>query len=705
VAFNIAAWRIYASSVSTRKFFPVSFLARKAFPTERLTKICILGWSIAALAVELWLLRGAWPSLPITIAVACAAVAAASAFQPRVIAGVLVLTYVFPTLVYLHIGHYFPQYIDAWIALLLASILPRSVRTSWHFPGRWRGALVCWAMVTILGATIVTLREMDLTPALFNVTTLANTGGGGWPAFMTRWVLHVALVTTVGILWFDWLLSASDLDFHRVIATPLVCSVLLLGGVAVYQLFVDVTFLNPTVFANNKRASGTVFDANVCGTLAAAWIGGSFLLARHHPGWGRYLVPVGTAIGWLAVWATGSRTGFVAALIATIFNVVATLAASNRPRRAMVMTGGTAAVAILVLLLLGSAQLGVVGPVARFRSSVPAASPQAIKTVLYEQLWNRNEYGAASTAMIARHPWFGVGVGSFQSLLPAFVPRAPLPPDNAQNWYRHQLAELGVIGSLPWVAWLLSFGWYVLRYRRTDSPLTWPARGALIAIAAISFVGMPGQEPIVAITFWTFACWLVRLAGSDPPKPLTWRSGAVMTLVLAAYAAGTTQAAMRDLRVPVRAQRGGWPYSYGFYRAETGQTGSGPGWTRSHAVAVFQRPAEWWALTISADYRTLPGSAFSGASSHGPTRPSDIRIWCNGQLLIEEQITTTTPRIKYVRTPVDKWIFLESRVDRVVPLRQLGIDHDGGIGIMLDWQAADPGSIDAARVPSCGAEP
>ena len=518
-------------------------------------------------------------------------------------------------------------------------------------------------------------------------------------------MLHVAVVTTIGILWFDWLWGTTDLHFDRVVAIPLACSALVLGVVSLYQLFFDVSFLNLTVYGNLKRASGTVFDANVNGTLTALWLGGAVLVAQRHPAVARYLIPAATIVGWLAVWATGSRTGFAAAAIVTAFNVTA-LASSLRgvPRlRSAVAAVLVFAAGAAAIVMLARSDLGVVGPMARFRSTVPALTADAISAQVYEQLWNRNGYGGASTAMIARFPWFGVGVGSFQSMLSEFAAYSggPIPPDNAQNWYRHQLAELGILGSLPWVAWVIAFGWHVLGVRGARTPPAWVARGILVAFAAVSFVGMPGQEPIVAVTFWTFAFWFASIARADDSRPWSRRSIAALAAVVVLYAAGTLYAARADLRVPARAQRVGWPYSYGFYRPGAEGFGPGPGWTSDRAVAVFEPKAEWVALTVSADYRAIPGAPFS-TSSPAVTRPSQVKLWCNGALVLDTQLTTTRPVTTYVRTASLKWLLLESWVSRVVPLRQLGIDADGEVGVRIEWTPVQALPVPDASALSCG---
>ncbi len=59
-------------------------------------------------------------------------------------------------------------------------------------------------------------------------------------------------------------------------------------AVALYQLFVDVTVLNPTIYGAIGRASGTVMDANLSGTIAALWIGGAVLVDSS-------IIPAGTS--------------------------------------------------------------------------------------------------------------------------------------------------------------------------------------------------------------------------------------------------------------------------------------------------------------------------------------------------------------------------------------------------------------------------
>ena len=670
---------------------------------DRATKFIVVGWACTALAAEIWLLGGAW-RLPLFSVSAFALAAVLTTFDRRAIAIVLALTYVCPALIYLYTGRHFALYDSLWMAGLLGGLVPAGLRSGWHIPGPWRGALVCWALVVAVGASIVVVREVDFTPALIHVSTISNTVRGGWPAFLVRFVLHSALVLVLGILWFDWLFEMPGRDFHETVAKPLAASALGMAAVAIYQLFVDVRFMNPTVYAGLGRASGTLFDSNVCGTVAAMWIGGAVLWSSQLGRWRLHATVGGVTIGWLAVWASGSRTAFAAAGLVTAFSLVALYAERRRQSagRAFPQVAIAAAGALGLVALLASANLGVVGPAGRLWETLPEPSVESVRSVAGE-MWNRNGYGSAATAMIREFPWFGVGVGSFQTFLPEFATRSggPTPPDNAQNWYRHQLAEFGLFGSLAWIVWVVLFAVFVLRGRKDAPSTAWTGRGVLVAFALISLVGMPGQEIAVAMTFWTMAFWYVSLVGAPPPASLRLPAWAAIAAILVVYAAGTLRAATNELRVPVRAARGGWAYSYGFYPSEPGENGATYRWTRQRAVAVIDAPARWMALTISVNHLKIAGNlSASGISRNAPIRAVDVKVWRDRQLIVEEHLTSTAPVTQYISVPDgDRRLLLETWVSRVIKPRDIGIADDRELGLLVKWDFLDAlpaGAHDAA---------
>src|SRR5262249_60500975 len=182
----------------------------------------------------------------------------------------------------------------------------------------------------------------------------------------------------------------------------------------------------------------------------------------------------------------------------------------------------------VVLVSLTDPRIGVLH---RFRETMPSGSASPVRDYLVE-MWNRNGYGTGATAMLADYPLFGIGVGTFQSVVSDYV--GGLPPDNAQNWIRQQLVEFGVLGSLGWMIWLAMFGFFVLRFRQSHNTATWISRGMLIAFGLISFLGVPGQDVAVAITFWAVAfCYVSFIEPPVAPAAMPrWMSTAAVVVAL-----------------------------------------------------------------------------------------------------------------------------------------------------------------------------
>jgi hypothetical protein len=169
----------------------------------RATKLFLIGWACIAIAAEAWLIPG-WRALPMLTLGTFAAAALLAMWNRQVVGFVLVFAYIFPATILLVHGQYDGHYGILWTSALAGVVVPDGLRTSWHLPPRWRAALVCWALVVAVSAPIVIGREIDFNPVLL----LEGTG------FVTVFVAHVALTLVLGILWFDWLIGASGLDFH-----------------------------------------------------------------------------------------------------------------------------------------------------------------------------------------------------------------------------------------------------------------------------------------------------------------------------------------------------------------------------------------------------------------------------------------------------------------------------------------------------------
>jgi hypothetical protein len=77
--------------------------------------------------------------------------------------------------------------------------------------------------------------------------------------------------------------------------------------------------------------------------------------------------------------------------------------------------------------------------------------------------------------------------------------------------------------------------------------------------------------------------------------PWSWFAALV---VVAAFAAMTGFVALRNLRVPYRAEQVGWRYVYGFYDLERASDGSAYRWTSEKAIDVMVVKGPWLKLTL-----------------------------------------------------------------------------------------------------------
>lgn len=392
---------------------------------------------------------------------------------------------------------------------------------------------------------------------------------------------------------------------------------------------------------------------------------------------------------WLAVWASGSRTGLAAAIIVTIFVASSVLARYNERRATdrRRLSGVAVAIAVVgvaaIVLLATAAPTRVVGPLQRLRTMSPTGGAAGAKAALAE-LWERNGYGPVASVMIRAEPIAGVGIGGFQIMQPDFAKLAglmPLPPDNAQNWFRHQLVEFGLLGGLGWMAWLLSFGLFVVRGRAGEPPAARIARGMIVAFALISLVGMPGQDVSTAITLWTAAFWYVALVDSGAPlRPISRRTWLAILAIVVSYGGITLWQARTTFRVPVRAQRVGWPYSYGLYAAEHDPDGAEFRWTSDHGVAVIDAPTPHLLLTITPN----PLAA---------RRPLGVRVDVDRHVAIDEEVRNTQPIVKYVKLPAgEPRVMIETRASRTFRPSDAGLADTRELGLMLRWQflSAEP---------------
>lgn len=644
---------------------------------ERACKWILIVSTVTAVVVEAYLAAASWDRLlPLTVAAAgITAVIAAAISDVLAMAGVLVFAYLLPALFASLHGRFLIGYEVVWVASLLAVILPHSVRKGWSLPLRWRGPLVLWAVCVAAAWPVIVGREYGFELPLSG-------------AFVSAiWIASIASTAGVGILLFDWLHARFSRNPDRLantIVAALLVSWAVSSAVGLYQLFFDVTYLN-SFYAALHRASGMMRDANAFGVMAA--LGGpAFVAWQWQRGKGQWaLSTAAILLSWLAVWASSSRTAFAAAAMSGAFLVYGfgvLLAKSPRESFRALTAGAVAAIAVAAIAL--HPPRAVEGPLRRFSATLPAPSIRLIEAFLQEN-WDRDGYGTAAVTMIQAHPVVGIGVGHFLTAVTEYS-RGALIADNAQNWYRHQLVELGLVGSMGWIWWVFAFGWFVVRGRAPAArrPAAIAVRGMIVALALISLIGMPTQNTALAITFWILAFWYCSLIGVDTaengPRSISpWIATAIVAIVVC-FLAGTTINAFRDLRPPVRALDYGLDYITGLYDADA----SGFQWARKRAVAVVAAPRPWMALTYGVNHVDIE------------KHPVDVKIWRDDVLVVQRRLTGVQFFTIYTCLPKrNHRVMIETWVSRTLHPRDFGVPDDRELGLMLHWDFVDAPPPDA----------
>jgi hypothetical protein len=565
-----------------------------------------------------------------------------------------------------------------WMAGLTASLLRTSAWSGWSLDGRMRLVAGAWALTIALAWPILAAREAAFDPRLLFDFRAINSWSEWSAPHAVSWIAFVAWTHLIGLLWLDWLAARLDQQQPRRISGivhGLWIAATVASLVGIYQSVGDLTFLNTAFWAERRRAAGTMLDANAFG-VCAALAGPSALVALHNSSWKRAgtIVSLAFVINLGGVWASGSRTALVCAAVSTAAVVLALLR-SARPgqRRLIVLTGAGVAAALAVVVLAG----GAVGPARRLLER-PAGTSSYIVTAL-----SRPPYGPTALEMIREYPLTGVGIGSYHQLAPDYVRRRAneaMAFDNAQNWWRHEAAELGLLGALPLFVWSGLIAWRVLAWRsrpeaRVAATVT---RGLLLAIGLCSVTQMPTQSPVVLLWFFMLVAWLPRLL--EPPRRLATKGAAngviqriinrhVLTALAITYAAGHLVLARGPLAVAERAKTFGREYVVGAYGAEPMEGGGGLfRWTDGRSRFVWPARTRWFVIQIWAHHPDIAAN------------PVRVTITTPCGLLLDQTLKTTS----------------RLSVGVVLPegLRAL----DATVTVSRTWQPAAYGEADARHL-------
>lgn len=586
---------------------------------ERFSKVAVVLSALAAVGLGTWLGARAWaPLLWWSVAAFGVALVVGSRWGGRAFAPLMVLAYTFPAVMLLTHEFMEQAYWNIWMAGLLGAILGQMRSSAWAFPERWKWPLAYWALAVALVWPVVVAREADFSWALMSEYNIGNSALGGSPPVIAVFVMAVALTHLLGLLWFDAACVAYPLTgagsrsrFIRDIVWPLVVSLLLGSFVAIYQGAVDITWLSGHQYAVYRRATAALDDGNAFGAAAGMWIGGLLALIALVPArWIRSAIVVGIGVAGAGLWATGSRMALAAAMVCVAGAVWFVVTRRKHPVRDLLIVGVPTIVVIAGFATFAS-RSGTANPVERVFRALPGMNAPEIRQFANFELWNRyGPYGTVSMGMVRAYPLSGIGVGSFNHIFPDesyVLTRDHAHMDNAQSWYRHQLAELGILGSAGWLLWLPMFVGVLWRTRGdADEPFAAAmVRGGLIGMGIISLVSMPTQALTVAFSVWVFIFWYLLLSPgavatvSAPSDRLRVARWPLLWLGVVVFVLSTVWVGWRDLRPPFRAIRADWTYQLGFVTPEPSDVETKFRWIEGHAIEVLPVKAGWLKLTLS----------------------------------------------------------------------------------------------------------
>jgi O-Antigen ligase len=554
-----------------------------ATDAERLSKQITVGALAVAIPLHLYI----DPVAGFTVRLAAAVAFAASSFStkrwPRTPAIVATAAAIAPVVLAALTGTAaLNVFYTVILAALFGALLPTLPLNGWRLPSSWRLPVVAWALTLSFGWPVMIVREAGL-----RLGTLRDTGTlDSWALLTTpqveSWILYVAITQLAGVIWLDWLFGPGAEERIPSPVHGLWIGATLASIAAIVQGTIAMSFLNAEPWIGLRRAAGTMLDANGYGAVAAvagplAFVSIPRFLTRQVRAWQASAL----AINWAGAWMSGSRTALLCGVFGTLLLAYELVRSSRRDETASRNTWSLlAGVAVVVLVLAIGA--GAIGPLERIRT---AGTP-------VQELWTRGGYGPVATHMVRDYPLTGVGIGSFNWMAPDYwrrIANDKLPFDNAQNWWRHQVAELGLIASLPILFWSMWMAWLVVTRRANgaDRLETQTLRGLLIGIGAASLVGMPTQNPIVLLMF--FACaarFEILTRGERSPNPesripmIAW---AAAFLIAVGYAGAQLVLARGPLKPLERAARTNRDYIIGTYPSEQLPQGQFR-WTRRRAT-------------------------------------------------------------------------------------------------------------------------
>ncbi|HQZ39460.1 MAG TPA: O-antigen ligase family protein [Vicinamibacterales bacterium] len=387
-----------------------------------------------------------------------------------------------------------------WLAAFIGLAVGGGSWTRWEAAGGWRAPLAWWATGVAITWPFFAARDLGYSLA---------------PSIAAGPIVAAAATQMSLALWMDHLMAGPS-ESARDASPPtsgtgwawaLAASAALTASAAIYQRLVDPTWLSGEPWTSLHRSVGLMGDANPTGVATALWAPLAWVLLAGGIV-GTLAGGAAAALMWVGAWMSGARTTIILVAAGVCGLTLVAAGARGVSRRIVVGAALAAGLGVGILAVFAVPRVTPQSPVGRLVAAIPTASTGA---AAYELLWRRDGYGLAAVEAIREHPVVGVGVGRFTALSTGYYQRLTgrvIPPDNAQNLWRHTFAEQGLLGLLP-LLWLTALTIRTL-VSRAATGMGLMARVMLAGIGVALVFGYPVQDAAIAATVATLTAAVER---------------------------------------------------------------------------------------------------------------------------------------------------------------------------------------------------
>jgi hypothetical protein len=616
---------------------------------------------------------------------------------PLLIPSWLLAASIAPTFLRLLAGREGPVLDLVWMAGLAGGLLRVMPWSRWALPSPWNVLIGGWTLALSLGWPVLAAREVGFRIAGLQDFGAVNSSSLMSAPYAAAWIAYVVLAQLLGALWFEWAREAWTSGGLRIkVMHGLWMGATGASVVALVQGIVDLGFLSTPFWEAERRVTGTMLDANSYGMCAALAAPIGFLgmrsIAPRMPG---AAVAV-FAVNFAGLWMSGSKT----ALLCVVIGTMGLLAGLWNERR----SGSPGSAKSPVLIGLGALAVVAVMVTADSTNPIRRALDIPLGRAGLTELWIRGGYGPIALQMTREYPLTGVGIGSYRILAPDYwraMANQTLPLDNAQNWWRHQIAELGVFGGALIIIFSVLVGWRVFTTRPfldDVEPIT--VRGVLLGLGVISFFGMPTQNPLVLCWLFGLVAWFSRnhvQVTDSAARPRDLRVAWIVACAFAiAYAVGHVVLAAGPLNVVQRAHRAQRDYVRGAYAFEPLPKANQFQWTSQDARFFWAARTRWMVIRFWPSHPDVT------------TRPVHVTVTSPCGVLFDEDLSSPESMSVGMALPEGlKTLEASVHVSRTFKPSDAGEPDDRalGVGIVADF-SNDPSVVTSqlrtAKLSGCG---